>query len=75
MVEKDSDSESVESGSCTYSDYNSDCSWFYDSRALGTSYMRFCILSDKDNIIIKNEKSKAMLDNKKISVTIKLKKI
>ena len=68
MVEKESDSESVESGSCTCSDYNSDCLWFYDSRALGTSYMRFCILSDKDNIIIKKEKSKAMPDNKKISV-------
>ena len=52
MVEKESDNESVESGSCTCSDYDPDCSWFYDSRTLGTSYMRFCILSDKDNIII-----------------------
>ena len=68
MVEKESDNESVESGSCTCSDYNSDYSWFYDSRNLGTSYMRFCILSDKDNIIIKNEKSQSMLGNKTINV-------
>ena len=57
MVEIESDNKSVESGSCTCSDYNSDCSWFYDSKMLGTSYMRFCILCDKDNIIIKKESS------------------
>lgn len=68
MVEKESDNESVESGSCTCSDYNADCSWFYDSRNLGTSYMRFCILSEKDNYIIKKEKTKTILDNKKINV-------
>jgi hypothetical protein len=67
MVEKESDNESVESGSCTCSDYDPDCSWFYDSRNLGTSYMRICILSDKDNIIIKNEKSRPMTDNRKIN--------
>lgn len=47
--EYDNESESVESGSCTCSDYDSDCSWFYDSRDLGTSYMRFCILKETEN--------------------------
>ena len=30
MDEIESVSEIVDSGSCTCSDYNSDCSWFYD---------------------------------------------
>ena len=47
--EYDNESVSVESGSCTCSDYESDCSWFYDSRDLGTSYMRFCILKETEN--------------------------
>ena len=47
MKVDESDNESVESGSCTCSDYNSDCSWFYDSRNLETSYMRFCIVNNK----------------------------
>lgn len=47
MVE--SDSESVESGSCTCSDYDSDCSWFYDSRKLQTSFMRFNIIGESKN--------------------------
>lgn len=68
MVDIESDNASVESGSCTCSDFNPDCSWFYDSRKLGTSFMRFCILSDNENIIIKNEKSKrSLFDDKKLN--------
>ena len=48
MVENESDQESVESGSCTCSDYDPDSSWFYDSRNLQTSYMRFCIIKEDD---------------------------
>ena len=47
MSEDISDQESVESGSCTCSDYNRDISWFYDSRKLERSYMRFSIISEK----------------------------
>ena len=47
--EYENESISVESGSCNCSDYESDCSWFYDSRDLGTSYMRFCILKETEN--------------------------
>lgn len=68
MVDIESDNASVESGSCTCSDFNPDFSWFYDSRKLGTSFMRFCILSDNENIIIKNEKSKrSLFDDKKLN--------
>ena len=67
MAEGESDNQSVESGSCTCSDYNEDISWFYDSRKLGTSFMRFCILSDENNIIIKKEKSRNFLDDKRLS--------
>ena len=45
MSEDKSDQESVESGSCTCSDYNEDMSWFYDSRNLKRSTMRFSIIS------------------------------
>ena len=57
MKGEESDNESVESGSCTCSDYDPDCSWFYDSRTLETSYMRFYIygISNKNNIINKNK--------------------
>ena len=57
MKGEESDNESVESGSCTCSDYDPDCSWFYDSRTLETSYMRFNIsgISNKNNIINKNK--------------------
>ena len=53
MKGEESDNESVESGSCTCSDYDPDCSWFYDSRTLETSYMRFYIygVSNKNKII------------------------
>ena len=67
MDEIESVSESVDSGSCTCSDYNSDCSWFYDSRMLATSYLRFCIINDKDNIIIKKERSNNMFDQKSLN--------
>ena len=50
------ESESVESGSCVRSDYNSDCSWFYDSRDLGTSYMRFSIIAENEDDSFKKEK-------------------
>ena len=50
------ESESVESGSCVCSDYNSDCSWFYDSRDLGTSYMRFSIIAENEDDSFKKEK-------------------
>jgi hypothetical protein len=57
MKAEESDNESVESGSCTCSDYDPDCSWFYDSRTLETSYMRFYIygITNKNNIINKNK--------------------
>ena len=67
MAKNESDNESVESGSCTCSDYDSDCSWFYDSRKLGTSYMRFCIISDNDQIIIKKQNSRNLIDDQKLS--------
>jgi len=52
-----SDNESVESGSCTCSDYDPDCSWFYDSRTLETSYMRFYIYGvSNQNSSINNNK-------------------
>ena len=63
MADEESDNQSVESGSCTCSDYNEDCSWFYDSRKLGTSFIRFCILSEEDKIIIKKENSQKINDN------------
>lgn len=66
MAEGESDNQSVESGSCTCSDYNDDCSWFYDSRKLGTSFMRFCILSENDNVV-ENEKSKNLFDDNKFT--------
>lgn len=55
--ENEEESQSVESGSCTCSEYNSDCSWFYDSRDLATSYMRFSIINEYDDSSSKNEKS------------------
>jgi len=67
MSDVESDQESVESGSCTCSDYNPDYSWFYDSRKLETSYMRFCIINDNDQIIFKkNERTRVNLDENKI---------
>ena len=59
MKGEESDNESVKSGSCTCSDYDPDCSWFYDSRTLETSYMRFQIsgISNKKNIINKKKPS------------------
>ena len=64
MADEESDNQSVESGSCTCSDYNEDCSGFYDSRKLGTSFMRFCILSEEDKTIIKKENSPKIDDDK-----------
>mgnify|MGYP006873113511 CR=1 FL=1 len=57
MKGEESDNESVESGSCTCSDYDPDCSWFYDSRTLETSYMRFFIYGINNKNIIKNKPS------------------
>jgi hypothetical protein len=74
MSEDISDQESVESGSCTCSDYNRDISWFYDSRKLERSYMRFSIISEKTNnnrsIIIKTplfKKRRQYIFEKKMS--------
>ena len=57
MKGEESDNESVKSGSCTCSDYDPDCSWFYDSRTLETSYMRFYIygISNKNNFFNKKK--------------------
>ena len=46
MKKYENDNDSVSSGSCTCSDYEKDYEWFYDSRKLKTSYMRFFIKSD-----------------------------
>ena len=75
MSKSESDDESVESGSCTCSDYNSDCSWFYDSRKLETSFMRFSIISDNEQIIIKKNNSKILIDNKKLIGINKIKEL
>ena len=64
MADDKCDNQSVESGSCTCSDYNEDYSWFYDSRKLGISFMRFCILNEEDKIITKKEVSQKINDNK-----------
>lgn len=54
MKDNESDSESIKSGSCNCSEYNSDCSWFYDSRMLKKSEFHFMIenklKSEKDGI-------------------------
>ena len=55
------DNDSVSSGSCTCSDYEKDYEWFYDSRMLKTSHMRFFIKSDiinKNNYIKKGSPKK-----------------
>ena len=49
MNNNESFNESVESGSCTCSDYEKDCDWFYDSRKLQTSFMRFFIINEAFN--------------------------
>lgn len=46
MKNNESFNESIESGSCTCSDYEENCDWFYDSRKLQTSYMRFFIKNE-----------------------------
>ena len=73
MVEIESDQESaqesIESGSCDCSDYNQDVSWFYDSRNLQTSFMRFCIIKDdeqeQEENITKKEQPKNANDDQK----------
>ena len=73
MIELESDDDnSVESGSCTCSDYNSDYSWFYDSRKLETSYMRFSILNDNYLISNKQENSRNISGEKKLSKNNKI---
>lgn len=49
MKNNESFSKSVESGSCTCSDYEDDCDWFYDSKKLQTSFMRFFIKNEAFN--------------------------
>jgi hypothetical protein len=61
MKKDESDKDSVSSGSCTCSDYENDYEWFYDSRKLKTSCMRFFIKSDffiKNNNIKKDSPKK-----------------
>ena len=69
MSEDKSDQESVESGSCTCSDYNKDMSWFYDSRNLKRSTMRFSIISENtsDNKIFLFKKRRQYMFEKKLS--------
>ena len=69
MSEDKSDQESVESGSCTCSDYNEDMSWFYDSRNLKRSTMRFSIISENtsDNKIFLFKKRRQYMFDKKLS--------
>ena len=49
MKKNESFNGSVESGSCTCSDYKEDCDWFYDSKKLQTSFMRFFIKNEPFN--------------------------
>lgn len=72
MAEVENDQESVESGSCTCSDYNPDSSWFYDSRKLQTSFMRFCILSDSIHILFKNKRARNIINENKLRQNNKL---
>ena len=61
MKKDESNNDSVSSGSCTCSDYEKDYEWFYDSRKLKISYMRFFIKSDifnKNNYIKKDSSKK-----------------
>ena len=61
MKKDESNNDSVSSGSCTCSDYEKDFEWFYDSRKLKTSHMRFFIKSDffnKNNHIKKDSPKK-----------------
>ena len=68
MKKDKSDNDSVSSGSCTCSDYEKDYEWFYDSRKLKTSYMRFSIKSDnfyKNNYVKKDSPKKGKDSTKK----------
>ena len=61
MTEIENDSISVDSGSCDCSEYNSDMSWFYNSKNLQESSTHFSIIQNKKksieekNIIINDE--------------------
>ena len=60
MTEIQNDSLSVESGSCDCSEYNSDMSWFYNSKNLSESSTHFSIIQNKKKLfeeknIISNE--------------------
>ena len=60
MTEIEKDSLSVESGSCDCSEYNSDMSWFYNSKNLSESSTHFSIIQNKKKLfeeknIISNE--------------------
>ena len=72
MAEIENHQESVESGSCTCSDYSPDSSWFYDSRKLQTSYMRFFILSDSVHILFKNKRTRNIIYENKLKQNNKL---
>ena len=66
MNNNESFNESVESGSCTCSDYEKDCDWFYDSRKLQTSFMRFFIKNEPFN---KNDYFKSKTPLKELDST------
>ena len=60
MTEIEKDSLSIESGSCDCSEYNSDMSWFYNSKNLSESSTHFSIIQNKKKLfeeknIISNE--------------------
>ena len=66
MKNNESFNESIESGSCTCSDYEENCDWFYDSRKLQTSYMRFFIKNEafhQSNYLKKNSLLKELDSN------------
>ena len=78
MSEKEDDSFSVESGSCDCSNYNSDISWFYDSKKLQTSSMNFSILITKNITKIESIKEPSEIEkneeNKQDEIKVNLNK-
>jgi hypothetical protein len=66
MKSNESFNESIESGSCSCSDYGEDFDWFYDSRKLQTSFMRFFIKNEPFN---KNDYFKSKTPLKELDST------
>ena len=65
MNNNESFNGSIESGSCTCSDYEENCDWFYDSRKLQSSFMRFVIKNEpfNKNDFFKNKSPLKELDS------------